>query len=74
MAEVDIVERLRHKIYGTGDPGITILSDSIAEIERLRMELRHIANTFDESWVKGSVERMMGDRARKALGHDENNS
>lgn len=29
--------------------------------------LRDIANTFDESWTEGCLERMMGDKARAAI-------
>lgn len=38
-----------------------------ARVERLEVALKKIANTFDESWLPGCLERRIGDEARAAL-------
>jgi hypothetical protein len=45
----------------------TAVLELLAEIEALRGALKHIVDTFDDSWLLGSLERTTGNNARAAL-------
>ena len=62
----DLVDRL-----WASDAASALTNEAARRIEALEAALKHIANTFDESWLDGSLEHSIGNRARRALGEPE---